>query len=675
MARYFILYVYSTALWIGSNAFADIAKTHFTLVFWCATALIGAGFLNTFYLCFIDVFISKTKPHLVRRIIYYLPSVIFSAVSFTKLNVVETIFPEGVPTQIVPGAIYNYLFAFIFLSAVYSTIVLAWFFFRKATKAERSQALLMWLGYMVLAGAIIYFIVILPVYYQEYRFYNVGPQFGVVMVLLSSYAILRHRLFDLPLLIKKGAVFTLLFAAVFFLFNSIVTIATLYLPGLASNLVAALIISMVFSPMKNWLEYATDKIFFRHHRSFDEVIRVLNEAMVASKTTENFVEHLTDFSQYALKVNQMALILMSDSGTYVAQKRRSLGLRPLRLSNGSVILQCILDKVKQGQMVLEVMEQDDLSYRINYENDSLQEKARLRGVLNELVTLGYRAVIPFIADNQVLGLFFTGDKLSGDRYSQTDFRVLNAVSHEGSITLDNAMHADRNNRLNELKNEFVGVVSHQLRTPLIAAKWNAELVLGKKLSPDLAEPIGDVQINLLKLNEGLNSMLTVLAIEQGKIEIKRLKTDITKNVVGSVMNEFKIQAAKKHVRIAVRSKPKTVSASVDAEKIKKVMSILISNAILYTPENSSVQVSVTGDAKEIRVSVMDQGPGVSKKNRNEIFERFFRGAEAKKVSPDGLGVNLFIARDLVSRHGGKLWVEDRPDGESGALFVFSLPMR
>ncbi len=675
MARYFILYVYSVALWIGSNAFADIAKTPFSLIFLSGTALIGAVFVNSFYLCFIDVFINKAKPPLIRRFFYYLPSIIFSLGAFSKYSVLETIFPVGLPTQIVPGVFYTYFLYFNLLSAAYSTIIIFWFFFKKATKPERSQALLMWLGYVVLEAAMIFFVIILPLYFFEYRFYNAGPQFSILMMLLSSYAILRHRLFDLQLLIKKGAVFTLLFAAIFFLFNSIVTVAAQYVPGIASNLVATLIISIVFSPMKNWLEYATDKVFFRHHRSFDEVIRVLNEAMVASKTTDNFVEHLTDFIQYALKVDRMSLILLTDSGSYVAQKRRALGLHPLRLSSGSVILQSIQEKVKKGSVVLEVMEQDDLTYRINYENDSQQEKARLRGIQEELVTLGYRAVIPFIADNQVLGLFFTGDKLSGDRYSQTDFRVLNAVSHEGSITLDNAMHADRNNRLNELKNEFVGVVSHQLRTPLIAAKWNAELVLGKKLTPDLAEPIGDVQINLLKLNEGLNSMLTVLAIEQGKVEIKRAKTDITKNVVGSVMNEFKIQAAKKHVRILVKSKPKTVSANVDAEKIKKVMSILISNAILYTPENSSVEVSVVGDAKEIKVSVMDQGPGVSKKNRNEIFERFFRGAEAKKVSPDGLGVNLFIARDLVTRHGGKLWVEDRPDSESGALFVFTLPMR
>lgn len=669
------MHVLAVALWVGSNGFADLAKTPFANIFWAGCAFIGVSFFVSFYLCFVYAFVYKRKPHIVNRVLYFFPAVVFSLGAFSKYSIVDTIFPPGMPSQIIPGIFYTYHLLFFIISLVYSSIILIRFLFWGANAQERQQVLFMGGGFLTLFATTTVFGIILPVYFNELRFFNVGPQFSLFLILFSSYAILRHRLFDLQLLIKKGAVFTLLFAAIFFIFNSIVTLVAQYFPGVASNLVATLIISIVFSPMKNWLEYATDKIFFRHQRSFDEIIRVLNEGMVVSKTMGDFVKHLTDFTQYALKVDRMALILLSDNGSYVAQKQRALGLHPLRLSSGSVILQSIQEKVKHGSAVLEVLEQDDVAYRINYEVDSEQEKARLSGIREELVTLGYRAVIPFVSDNQVLGLFFTGDKLSGDRYSQTDFRVLNAVSHEGSITLDNALHADRNNRLNELKNEFVGVVSHQLRTPLIAAKWNAELVLGKKLSPDLAEPIGDVQINLLKLNEGLNSMLTVLAIEQGKVEIKRLKTDITKNIVGSVIKEFKIQAAKKHVRVSVKSKPKTVFANVDAEKIKKVMSILISNAILYTPENSSVEVLVVGDAKEIKVSVMDQGPGVSKKNRNEIFERFFRGAEAKKVSPDGLGVNLFIARDLVSRHGGKLWVEDRPDSESGALFVFTLPMR
>lgn len=529
-------------------------------------------------------------------------------------------------------------------------------------------------GFAILFSAAVFFGIILPVYFQELRFFNVGPQFALFLVLLSSYAILRHRLFDIELLIKKGAVFTVLFAIVVFLFNAVISLLALFVPGFVSTLAAALIITVVFSPLKNWLERITDRVFFRHRRTFTEAIDLLNAALTHSQKIEDLLEKLVGVLRSVIKPGKIAFLLVDEHNVLVPYRKRGLSLQSVRLHPDSAILDYLYYRISQGYDSLEVIEKDDLEYRISYEYIEEDQKIRLVQLQKELDTLGYKAVIPFVSSGKILGLMFLGEKLSGDRYVDLDFRVLGVMAHEGSIAIENAFNVERSIRLDELKTEFIHVISHQLRTPLTAAKWTVELLLSKNNPEDLAEALADIQVNLMSINEGVNSMVTVMAIAQQEVALEKRKADVLKAVVSDAVSDLKPLAAKKKVKIAISADPKHIQAVVDAEKLKKIVSVLVSNAITYSPDGGRVSVNLVREKENLVLSVEDEGVGVPKKNRKEIFEKFFRGAEAKRVSPSGLGVNLFIAREFATMHHGKLWVEDRPDGQHGARFVLSIPV-
>ena len=111
----------------------------------------------------------------------------------------------------------------------------------------------------------------------------------------------------------------------------------------------------------------------------------------------------------------------------------------------------------------------------------------------------------------------------------------------------------------------------------------------------------------------------------------------------------------------------------DAGKLRKILDILLENAIRYSGEKTEILLDARRKEDMLEVSVSDNGIGVEKKNKEAIFERFFRGDEAKKISPDGLGVNLFIAREFARGHGGSLECVDVKKKE-GSKFVLLIPL-
>lgn len=674
MARYFVLYLYAVTLWIGSNAFADLATTRFTNILWSGCAFIGVNFFVSYYLCFTHVFVFNKRPGLIVRTIYFLPTIFFSLSAFSKYSIADTIFPQNAPSSIVPGPFYRYYLYFYFASVIYGFALLVWFSIRKANKQERRQALFMGIGSFILFVSSVFFGSILPVFFNELRFFNVGPQFVIFLIAFSSYAILRHRLFDIQLLIKKGAVFTILLAIVLLLLNSLITVTSVIFPGIWSQVIPAIIITAIFSPLKNWLERITDKIFFRRHHSFAEMVRMLNKALEAVNTPSDFVKNTGNFLSGILKVDKMGFLIADEQGLLRHISTKTPGVQRVDLPPQSAILAYFTNLISRKQDPLIVLDKDDLEYRSLYESLPEAEKMELSRVIQELKELTFHTVVPFVNNDKILGFVFLGAKQSGDQISEPDFRILESLAHEGSNALQNAISAERTLRLNELKSEFIRVVSHQLRTPLSAARWNTDLVLDQKLSRSLTGPMSDIQINLAKISDGLTSMLTVMEIAEEKIDVKKSDVDVA-DLINSAVKNFTVLADKRKIKIQLEIDPKKIIAQADVDKIRKSINVLIGNALMYSPEKSRVTIHLSKDANDITFAIEDNGMGVAKQDREEIFQKFFRGEEAKRMSPDGLGVNLYLARDFISRHGGQLWVEDRQDGKSGARFVFTLPLK
>ncbi|MCD6271072.1 HAMP domain-containing histidine kinase, partial [bacterium] len=233
----------------------------------------------------------------------------------------------------------------------------------------------------------------------------------------------------------------------------------------------------------------------------------------------------------------------------------------------------------------------------------------------------------------------------------------------------------REKAIEEMKSQFVSVAAHQLRTPLSIIKWS----LGMLLAGDVGEFTEEQKEFLQKTyqtNERMiklvNDLLNVARIEEGRFVYQPKAVEFDQ-VVKQVFESLKELAQKKNLKfqlvIKKSKKPKVVK--VDIEKITLVIKNLLENAIRYTPPGGEVTVRIERQDKEILFSVQDTGVGIPKDQQKRVFTRFFRGANVIKMETEGTGLGLFISKNIVEAHGGKIWFKSKEN--KGSTFFFTLP--
>ena len=234
--------------------------------------------------------------------------------------------------------------------------------------------------------------------------------------------------------------------------------------------------------------------------------------------------------------------------------------------------------------------------------------------------------------------------------------------------------------LEQAKSKFVSVTTHQLRTPLSAIKWTFHMLLQKSFGEINAE-----QRDFLKKGYDstqriiaiVNDLLNIDYIEANKLDYHFIPVKIEELVDGLIF-EFANQAESKKIKLNfVKPSLSLPEVTADPIKISMVLENLIDNAIKYTPGEGRVTVSLddarlNSAQKSVEVIVSDTGIGILAGEKDRISHRFFRGSNAIRREPDGTGLGLFIAKDIIEKHGGQLWFESKEN--EGSHFHFTLPV-
>ncbi|RLC39799.1 MAG: hypothetical protein DRH33_01890 [Candidatus Nealsonbacteria bacterium] len=232
--------------------------------------------------------------------------------------------------------------------------------------------------------------------------------------------------------------------------------------------------------------------------------------------------------------------------------------------------------------------------------------------------------------------------------------------------------------IERLKTEFVSIAAHQLRTPLSAIKWTLRMILDGdlgKVSKEQREFLEKTYQSNERMIRLINDLLNVTRIEEGRFLYNIKRQDIIK-IAEKVITPLKEVAERKGLNFKFQKpKAKIPELAVDSEKISLVFQNLIDNAIHYTHPGGEVKVSIEylKNKKEVLVSVQDTGIGIPKDQQKRVFSRFFRGANAIKTETEGTGLGLFIAKNIVEAHGGKIWFKSVEN--KGTTFYFSLPIK
>lgn len=223
------------------------------------------------------------------------------------------------------------------------------------------------------------------------------------------------------------------------------------------------------------------------------------------------------------------------------------------------------------------------------------------------------------------------------------------------------------------KNEFISVAAHQLRTPLTAVNWIFENLHHTQLNDEqkqLADSGTDVATYVLKI---VNDLLDVSKMEEGKFGYNFEKVDIIA-FVEDIIGKLKEFAESAGIKVNFQKPAEAVESSIDQQKLGMVLLNLIDNAIRYNVKNGQVIVLLEQlpDKQYIQISVKDTGIGIPKESLDKLFSKFYRAENAVRTVANGSGLGLYIAKNIVERHSGKIWVESEIN--RGTTFYFTLPI-
>ena len=306
------------------------------------------------------------------------------------------------------------------------------------------------------------------------------------------------------------------------------------------------------------------------------------------------------------------------------------------------------------------------------EADSIAEKFDIKTTI----------VYPIVFAHKVLGtLVLCMDKHVG-LLSRSEVETLRELIEVVAIALERsqiyAALRDANQQLKELdhlKDEFVSVASHELRTPMTAIKsylWMAVNGKGGELNDKQKYYLDRAYNSTDRLIKLVNDMLNVSRIEAGRVALEVKKIDIN-DLVEDTIIEVKPRADELGIKISLKKNRKLEKVIADPDKIKEVLINLIGNSLKFTPTQGKITINFQDTADFIHVNVTDTGSGIEKEDQTKLFQKFglMKGSYTTNQSTQGTGLGLFICKSIINMHKGEIWASSEGRG-TGAMFSFSL---
>lgn len=288
------------------------------------------------------------------------------------------------------------------------------------------------------------------------------------------------------------------------------------------------------------------------------------------------------------------------------------------------------------------------------------------------------ASVPLLLDGEVTGFLDVGH-FRQRRYTEEELSFLSSLGQEAAIAVRNARLYEAEKRqveqlraLERLQAGFVFSVSHELHTPLTIMKTSLGLLKeeGERCSDqtrrDLLETISH---HAERLEALVTELLEVTHLEAGQVTLSRQPTDL-RSLLERAVRAFAPLMKRKRQSIELELPPSLRFLSVDRRRIEQVLNNLLSNAHKFTPKGGDIHVAVVEREDGVEVSVRDSGPGIPPAEQERIFDKFYTLREEREAV--GLGLGLYIARQFIMLHGGRIWVESHP-GE-GSTFRFAIPV-
>jgi signal transduction histidine kinase len=246
-------------------------------------------------------------------------------------------------------------------------------------------------------------------------------------------------------------------------------------------------------------------------------------------------------------------------------------------------------------------------------------------------------------------------------------KIARDISDHLALQEEKARLYDEIKALNDRKDEFIGLASHELKTPLTSIQGYLQILNNDMSEGRRKEFLRRTSQQVKKLNNLVSDLLDISKIEAGKLQFNPEPFDLCEVVRDAI--ELITYSNNTHT-IRLQMELKELILTGDSQRIEQVILNLLTNAIRYAPASFEIDVYVLEENGLAKVGVRDRGIGIPDDKLNEIFSRFYRVTEDKNVS--GLGLGLYLSQQIIDRHHGRIWAESKH--REGSVFYFTLPI-
>ena len=550
---------------------------------------------------------------------------------------------------------------------------------------QRAQSRLFFVGFFITATFGVFFNLILP-FVGNYRLIHLGPLFTNVLIASLAYSIIRHKMFNLRLIVARSLGYLLSLGILALGYGGVTYVATNTLERLTSagralqvfNILLLVIAVMSYSHIKQFFDKATSRIFFRDAYEPEQFLDQLNKIFVSNIELEYLLEASCSVISQNIKAEYCTFVINETAYTPV----RLIGTVQKFDPDLAEKLNQLTPQLNSKVVIADYTDKDQTELNKLLEDNGIAVLVRLVTTLDyELKGIGYLAL---------------GVKKSGNLYSKQDTQVLDIIANGLVIAAENALRFEEIEKFNvtlqekvdvatkrlqnsneklktldETKDEFISMASHQLRTPLTSVKGYLSMVLegdAGALTEMQHKLLDQAFISSQRMVYLIADLLNVSRLRTGKFIIEAAPSNLAEVIEGEV-GQLKATAASRKLSLSYNKPENFPTLMLDETKIRQVIMNFMDNAIYYTPAGGHITVELKETDQTVEYTVNDDGMGVPRSEQHHLFTKFYRAGNAKKARPDGTGLGLFMSKKVIVAQGGNLIF--RSQENKGSTFGFS----
>lgn len=559
--------------------------------------------------------------------------------------------------------------------------------YRASTGVLRNQLRLILIGVGSTFALIIVNNLLLVVIFNITFFVPAGPLFTLPFIGAFAYAIIKHHLFDIRRVAARGLGYVLSIAFMSTVYTGAVFgISALLLGDNQSRAhseliytVLALVLALSFQPIKRFFDRLSDHFFYKDAYNPEQFLNDLNQVLVARVDLQSLLQETTAVIVNNLKIEYCTFVIRQTAYFPI----RTIGTPGQKFSEELIAnIRTRIPFVRQKVVITDYLEED---------------QQQLKNILNQKGIAAIARLVPTL-DYEIEGIgeIMLGPKKNGDPYTTQDVQVLEIIANELVIAVQNSLRFEEIDEFNstlqdkvdtatkqlkrtneklkqmdETKDEFISMASHQLRTPLTSVKGYVSMVL----EGDAGE-LNDMQRKLLEQSFAssqrmvylIADLLNLSRLRTGKFVIEAKPTNLA-DVIESEVEQLKASAAGRNLKLDYKKPDDFPQLMLDDTKIRQVIMNFADNAIYYTPAGGTIDIKLKQTKDSVEFTVNDNGIGIPAGEQHHLFNKFYRAKNAQKARPDGTGLGLFMAKKVIIAQGGAI-IFKSVEGK-GSTFGFS----